>query len=138
MLTAVVISIGVTVWSMAHATSSIMATDYFREVGRDVDALKERVDIECARVQEGTPSKLQIWVYNYGQIDINMTLIVLSSSDKSHYFQPNSGHGVLVHGGALVSFPPIDPTEFMISKGTGISIVVYTERGNKAYASIYA
>jgi hypothetical protein len=70
-LCATVIVIGGAVWAFANNSSSLMADNYFEEVNEKVDKARERFMVE--NIEPMNNSCLRAWVYNYGDISINIT-----------------------------------------------------------------
>ena len=136
---AVVLVIGVSVWGVASSSSSIMQTDYFEEVMESVEKIKERFCVENVGYNDTTKT-LKIWVVNYGEIDVNVTVIRIEVGGNFSYYHPPDGlsksppNGVLIPSGGLGYFNA-DPSGLSLV-GKSVSIRVDSERGNKAYASL--
>jgi len=54
-----------------------MADNYFEEVNEKVDKVRERFMVE--NIEPMNDSCLRVWVYNYGDISINVTTYVFRS-----------------------------------------------------------
>lgn len=138
---AVVLVIGASVWGVASSASSIMQTDYFDEVMESVEKIKERFCVENVGYNDTTKT-LKIWVVNYGEIIINVTEIRIEGGGNSSYYYPpddnqdNPPNGILIPSGGLVKFD-VSPSEVSLRPDLSVSIRVDSERGNKAYASVY-
>ena len=73
-LSASVLVIGGAVWAFSNNSSSVMGSNYFDEVNVRVDQARERFVVE--NIELVSESCLRVWVYNYGEIDINATTYV--------------------------------------------------------------
>lgn len=79
-LCATVVVIGGAVWAFANNSSSLMASNYFDEVNEKVDKTRERFMVE--NIEPMTNSCLRVWVYNYGDISINVSTYVFRNSSN--------------------------------------------------------
>lgn len=129
MLTAIVIALGITVWATTSGSSSIMKKDYFNEVTDSIYTIKERYYIENVGL-DLTHNNFIIWVYNFGQVDINITTVQLSGTGKTSYFLPNR----TIRVGEMVQIN-LSLNGFTYVAGTSMYVATTTLRGNKAYAS---
>jgi anti-sigma-K factor RskA len=136
LMCAVVISIGVSVWGFANSASAVMRTDYFDEVMVSVYKIKERFRIENIAVNVTDAPSIQVWVLNYGEIEVNITRIKVSGGGNESYYYP-PGYETALSPGELRRFDieediiAEDAVEFR--KGITISVRVESERENKAY-----
>jgi hypothetical protein len=131
---AVVISIGVSIWGFAGSAATVMRSDYFDEVMDSVYKIKERFRIENLGVNITSANSLDVWVYNYGEYEVNITSIKVSGGgNESYYYPPDNG--VALSPGEFHKFiVPEDDVEFR--KGINIAVRVDSSRENKMYASI--
>lgn len=129
LMCAVVLVIGASVWGVASGASSIMRSDYFDEVMESVQKIDERFIIENIGYDD-TSKTVKIWVSNYGDININITLISVTAGSYVFDDEPKK----LVLAGNIERFDV--STEEVSLKGLSISVKGKTERENNAYASI--
>ena len=57
-----------------------MANNYFEEVNEKVDKTRERFMVE--NIEPITNSCLRVWVYNYGDISVNVSTYVFRNSSN--------------------------------------------------------
>jgi hypothetical protein len=138
LMCAVVISIGVSVWGFASSAATVMRSDYFDEVMESVYKIKERFRIENIAVNVTDAPSIQVWVLNYGETEVNITMIKISGGGKESYWHPPDNDTAIAPNGVVLS-----PDEFRrfnvlqgaveFRKGIVISVRVESERENKAY-----
>jgi hypothetical protein len=130
-LSAVVIAIGASVWSVTDSAASVMQNDYYEGVMESVENIKERFYIENIGYSNSSEPKLKIWIYNYGEMDIVIELIRLKGAG-------NISTQLIGTPLSVREIIGIDVTssEFSLTSGLSVSIEVKSLRGNKAYASI--
>lgn len=130
-LSAVVIAIGASVWSVTDSAASVMQNDYYEGVMESVENIKERFYIENIGYSNSSEPKLKIWIYNYGEMDIVIELIRLKGAG-------NISTQLIGLSLSVREIIGIDVTssEFSLTSGLSVSIEVKSLRGNKAYASI--
>ena len=128
---AIVLVIGAGVWSYANSASSNMASSYYKEVMVSVENIKERFYIENIGFENSSPSKLKIWIANYGKISITVDVIRISGGGNIS----SQSIGASIPAGSIVRVD-IAPTEVSLASGLSVSVEVRSARGNKAYASI--
>jgi flagellin-like protein len=138
LMCAVVLTIGVSVWGFTNSATTMMRTDYYDEVIDSVNKIKERFNIENLGVNITSAPSLQVWVDNYGDIDVNITKIKVSGGGNvSYYYPPDNDddaapNGVVLVSGELSRFDVVQD-DVLMSKGLSISVMVESSRGNKAY-----
>ena len=128
-LCAIVLTIGASVWSVTHSATSIMATDYYEEVMESVENVKERFIIENIEYKNSS-SSMKIWIYNYGNINLNVTLIRVTSIEVNTVIQPRT----IIQSGQIMVF---QMSNLISLKGKEVTITVTSERGNKAYVTVH-
>jgi len=116
LLSAVVIAVGGSIWAFSQGAMTITAEDYAESVINMTDTISERFIIE--QVIYDAPN-LHIWVYNYGDINIEVKVTYPSNSVvwtevPSKYLQE-----------IFFAFTLGDETE--------VGIKVESRRGNNAY-----
>jgi flagellin-like protein len=129
-LCAAVITVGIGVWSIAHSVTTLTRDRYYREVAEAVEKIKERFCIENMNFTRAQ-NMLTVWVFNYGDIDITISQIVIRGGGNEYRQEVNRK----VASGALARID-VAPTGIQLSD-IFLSIEVRTTRGNKAYASFY-
>lgn len=130
-LSAVVIAIGASVWSVTDSAASVMQNDYYEGVMESVENIKERFYIENIGYSNSSEPKLEIWIYNYGEMDIVIELIRLKGAGSISTQLIGTPLSVREIIGIDVT-----SSEFSLTSGLSVSIEVKSLRGNKAYASI--
>jgi hypothetical protein len=141
LMCAVVISIGVSIWGFAGSAATVMRSDYFDEVMESVHKIKERFRIENLGVNITSANSLEVWVYNYGAYEVNITLIKISGGGNESYWHPPDNDTDIVPNGVVLS-----PDEFHrfnipqgaveFRKGINIAVRVDSSRENRAYENI--
>jgi len=134
LMCAVVISIGVSVWGFAGSAATVMRTDYFDEVMESVYKIKERFRIENIAVNMTAAPSIQVWVLNYGEYEVNITMIKISGGGNESYYYPPDNRTVLSPGDFRRFNVPQDTVEFR--KGINIAVRVESSRENRAYENI--
>lgn len=130
-LSAVVIVIGASVWSVTHSAASVMQNDYYEGVMESVETIKERFYIENIGYSNSSGPKLKIWIYNYGEMDIVIELIRLKGAGNIS----TQLVGLSLSVREIIGID-VTSSEFSLTSGLSVSIEVKSLRGNKAYASI--
>lgn len=134
MMVAVVISIGMSIWGFAGSAATVMRTDYFDAVMKSVYKIKERFRIENIAVNITAAPSIQVWVLNYGEYEVNITLIKVSGGGNESYYYPSDNVTVLNPGEFRRFNVPQDTVEFR--KGLNIAVRVESSRENRAYENI--
>ena len=131
LLSAVVLVIGASVWSVTHSASSVLQNNYYEGVMESVENIKERFYIENIGYINSSEPKLKIWIYNYGEMDIVIEFIRLKGAGKIS----TQLVGIPLPVGEIIGID-VSSSEFSLTSGLSVSIEVKSLRGNKAYASI--
>ena len=134
MMVAVVISIGMGVWGFASSAATVMRSDYFDEVMESVYTIKERFRIENIAVNMTAAPSIQVWVLNYGETEVNITMIKVSGGGNVSYNYPPDNETALSPGEFRRFNVPQDTVEFR--KGINIAVRVESSRENKVYENI--
>jgi hypothetical protein len=71
-----VLIVGVFVWWFAISQAGITSSTYASEVGDSIEKLEERFVVEHVQIAGDT---VNIWVYNIGKIDVNITNVYVES-----------------------------------------------------------
>ena len=139
LLTAVVITVGLSVWGYAASASSVMSSSYFDEVEVSVDMIKERFSIECIGVNFTSSPMIHVWVTNYGSVEVNITKVNIMGGGNTIDFIPDDPNDAYVKGWLIqrkaTARIEFDPNNVKISSGSSISIMVESEKGNRVYGS---
>ena len=113
-----VLVIGGAVWAFANNSSSLMGNDYFDEVNEKVDKARERFMVE--NIEPMNDSCLRVWVYNYGDISINVTTYVFRNGSNIGQLT-----GQFMNGGEMKE---LDITVQPLSKGDELVVKVISVR----------
>ncbi len=126
-LSAVVITIGGAVWSYAQGSATVIANSYVNETLTLLDEVLERFIVEHVSY-DNVSDVLRVWVYNYGDVDIEVDVYATISGGGS-----NSTLGKKITSEALVyvDVPLNAPSENMVA------IKVYSRRQNSAFYQYY-
>jgi len=125
-LCAAVVTIGAFVWAFALNFSSVMQMNYFSQVVKRVDKTRERFLIENVEYNQSS-STLRVCVYNYGEVDVNVTAYVLFSG-----VCVGQVSGQVIPIGEIEE---IDVPVYDVGLGDELVVKVNSERGNVAYES---
>jgi len=125
-----VLTIGIAAWAFSHGYASYEMTNYWRKVSVNVYSLKERFMVENVVFNSmGISSgSLHVWVYNYGEIDIQVNVYILRNG--SILGQDLSGATITRNSVAEFTFN-LD----QVSVSNELVIKVETLRGNVNYDS---
>lgn len=123
-LSAVVMSVGGAVWFFSQGSMTITAEDYAEEIIDMTDTICERFIIEHVS-NNSDGSLLYVWVFNYGDVDIDIKVNVGTIT-----YPADSDDWIAVASGEMV---PIDPIGITLTKGEELNIRTYSRRGNNAY-----
>ena len=140
-MVAVVLSIGISVWGVAHSAATVMKNDYFDDVMESVYKIKERFRIENIGVNISAIPSIDVWVVNYGDGDINITKIRITGGGNSTFYYPPDNddevapNGVIISTGDFIQFNTTQ-SEVIPKKGLSLTICVESVRENKAYGTI--
>ena len=121
-LSAAVLTVGGACWAYSQGAMTITSEEYAESVIEMIDQISERFIIEHAYYNG---SHLFIWVFNYGEVDMDVKISVKNvnyPSDQDLWIQINSCE--------MISFSPIDVSA---SPGETLNIRAYTKRGNNAF-----
>jgi hypothetical protein len=129
-MAAMVLAIGAGVWSFATGASSVISTNYYEEVMESVEKIKERFIIENTGVDNAS-NTLNIWIYNYGPIDMTIDLIRVTGGNNIslHY------DSISVSAGEF-KLITLEPTQISLMRGLSVTIELRSNRGNRVYDSI--
>ena len=95
-----------------------------------VEKIKERFIIENTGVDNAS-NTLNIWIYNYGPIDLTIDLIrVTGGNNISLHYDSIS---VSADEFKLIT---LEPTQISLMRGLSVTIELRSNRGNRVYDSI--
>jgi len=121
-LCGVVLTLGISTWSLTYSITSGLKSDYYEGVQEQINTVSERFFVEHVYFNK-TTSVLEVWVYNFVDIDIKVDVYVKGDADGSN----STG----------VSVNHMDKTMIRVSvnatSGNELSITVISRRQNTAY-----
>lgn len=117
-MTAVVLTLGITTWGYAKGSSSIIAKDYTDDIISQSDGFLERYSLENVYYDKAN-NMLYLYLYNYGSIPITVDSYVYLSTGPSY---SNIGTSILQNHVVNASF------HIYIPDGTWINITCQTGR----------
>lgn len=126
-LCACVLVVGVAVWGFSYSTGIVLQGDYWEGVNKDIQCLKERFLVENIAFNSTGDNKTHVWVYNYGDINIEIDVYILRNG--SVIGKNLTGTAISINE---IKEVVIIPTETMGS-GENLVIEVVSARGNFAY-----
>ena len=122
-LCAAVLVLGMSVWSFSYSLSSVLQSNYYEGVKVQRDTVRERFTVEHVAYID---SKLHVWVYNYGEVDIEVDVYVRGDAEGSN------ATGTLVTGSNIVK---IEVSLTALAGGEELSITVMSRRQNFVYST---
>jgi hypothetical protein len=123
-LCGVVLIIGTSVWFLTYSISSGLQTSYYEGVKIQIDRVSERFTIEHVGYDNVTKT-LHVWVYNYGEVDIEVDMYVKGDIEGSNIGPTSISAEGLVE--MTVSF------EDYLSPGSELVVEVISRRQNVVY-----
>ena len=130
-LSAVVITIGGSLWSYTQSATTVIANDYIDGVMELMKTALERFTVEyVCNNSDGTV--LHVWIYNYG--DINVTADVYAFVGNQTY-STDFNDPFSIPSGALGC---ANVTVSTLNKGDEVAIKVHSRRQNNAYHTYVA
>ncbi len=129
MLTAVVLTVGGAIWFYSQSATSVMADTYIDETMETLEEVIERFTVE--HVSNNTAgSILYVWVYNYGDVSINVDVYATVNGVSYHTDLDNP-----------LTIDSKDDAQAAISitaqSGDEVTIKVYSRRQSHAYYTYY-
>ena len=130
-LSVVVLAVGGAVWSYSQGAATIAANDYVNGTLSLLNEIVERYTVE--HVSNNTDgSKLYVWVYNYGSVDITVDVYANAThigSPTTYLFRYNLT--TLVESEGLVKIEITFTTN--LNTGDKVVVKVHSRRQNNAY-----
>ena len=123
-LCGVVLTVGISVWSLTYSITRSLEEDYYEEIKRQIDAISERFTVEHVSYDNETDT-LNVWVFNYGKVDIQVDVYVRGDAEGQ-----NASAIVIPHGQMKrISI------SLIANVGDKLSITVISRRQNTVYAT---
>jgi len=120
-LTAVVLTVGGSVWFYAQSATTVMTNNYVNNTLGLKPEIIERFTVERVFYESGV---LHIWIFNYGSVDSQLDIYVTPSVGT---IPPSLNHAI---GSNNLGYVDIATT---LSAGTTLSIKVHSVRDNNVY-----
>jgi len=118
-LSAVVLIVGGVVWAYSQGAMSITAEDYAESVIEMTDTISERFIVEHVAYVD---PDLKIWIYNYGDVDIEVKIQVGIVTHPAEWIEIEEG-----------GFAELEPLSYSAESGDELVIRAYTRRENNVY-----
>ena len=129
-LAGIVLAIGGALWSYSIGAASVTADNYVNDTLDMLYEMQERFDVEHAYFDSST-KELEIWIYNYGEIDMVVDVYAsLNSSISEEFLNSNITAG-------YTAKVDIDFSNYTIPSQEQFAIKVYSRRQNVAYYTYY-
>jgi flagellin-like protein len=132
-LTAVVLTVGGSIWFYAQSATTAMTNNYVNETLTVMKDVTERFVVE--HVGNNTScTTLYVWVYNYGDVDIiaDVYANATHASTSTH----NSTLGTSISSGSLVRID-VPFTKTPLTSGDQVAIKIHSRRQNNAFYTYY-
>jgi hypothetical protein len=127
-LSATVLVVGGAVWSYAKGASSVIATQYHTESMDLVKQVQERFMVEHVT---NTLTSLTVYVYNYGDVDVEVDIYAINGS-MSYHTDFNNPLSVQSKSSAYATI------DMPCDLGDIISVKIYSRRQNIVYYTYIA
>lgn len=134
-LAGVVLAIGGGIWAYSLGATTAIADGYVNDTLSLVNEIVERFDVENIYYNL-TDEILQIWIYNYGEVDITVDVYftVKSTIENSTLEEYPDGVKILSEQVTMVTYDYSFLTDPLVS-GDAVAVKVYSRRQNVAYKS---
>ena len=123
-LCGVVLTVGISVWSYTYSITRSLEDNYYEKVKRQIDAVSERFIVEHISY-DNTSSVLNVWVFNYGEVDVQVDVYVRGDSEG------RNATGILIPNGQIVAVS----VSLAAEVGDELSIMVISRRQNVVYST---
>ena len=123
-LCGVVLTIGISVWSYTYSITRSLEDDYYEKVKRQINAVSERFIVEHISY-DNTSGVLNVWVFNYGEVDVQVDVYVRGDSEGQN------ATGILIPNGQIVAVS----VSLAAEVGDELSITVISRRQNVVYST---
>jgi flagellin-like protein len=131
-LTAVVLTVGGSVWFYAQSATTVMTDSYVNETLTVMKDVTERFVVE--HVNNSALTHLNVWVYNYGGVDIVADVYANATHSSIYIFK--STLGTTVASGDLVKID-VSFVGNALQSGDKVAIKVHSRRQNNAFFTYY-
>jgi flagellin-like protein len=128
-LSAVVVTIGGAVWSYAQGAASVMASDYVNSTMSIMKEITERFTVEHVN-NTIDRTQLNIWIYNYRDVDIEVDVYVIISGRS---YGTDIDNPLEIKAGCLLKVT----VTILATSGEKAAIQVHSRRQNDAYYTYY-
>jgi len=118
-LSTVVLAVGGAVWAFSQGAMTITAGDYAESVINMTDTISERFIVEHVAYGD---QELKVWIYNYGDVDIEVKIQVGSVTHPEEWIEITAG-----------GFAALEPLSYSAESGKELVIRAYTRRENNVY-----
>ena len=129
-LAGVVLAIGGALWSYSIGAATVTADNYVNDTLDMLYEMQERFDVEHAHYDSAT-DELQIWIFNYGEVDVILDVYASLNSSIS-----NNSLGLSISAGNTTRVD-IGFSGNPIPSQEQVAIKVYSRRQNIAYYTYY-
>jgi len=126
-LCGVVLTIGISVWSLTYTIASGLQLDYYEEVEEMMNAVKKRFIIEHV-AYNSTINKLHVWIYNYGEVEIEIIQVLVRGDAEGE-----NSTVITIESGDLVGIDV--PLNASVGDELSITVVEGFRRQNHVYAT---
>ena len=123
-LCGVVLTVGISVWSLTYSITRSLEENYYEEIKRQIDAVSERFIVEHVSYDNET-DVLNVWVFNYGEVDIQVDVFVRGDAEGQ-----NATAILIPHGQMERIIVPL-----VANMSDELSITVISRRQNVVYAT---
>jgi len=120
-LSTVVLVVGGGVWAFSQGAMRIIADDYAENLMNMTDTISERFIIEQV-MYNSEMSTLHVWVFNYGNVDIDIKVRIGDVTYSENWIHIASGEMVA-----------IDPIDIIVNTGDELNVNTFSRRNNNAY-----
>jgi len=128
-LSGVVLAVGGAVWSFSLGATTVIADDYVNDTLSLVDEITERFIVEYVN-HSSDYSKIYVWVYNYGDVDVIVDIYVNVDTGNTGQYM-----GKAITNGDIETVEITMDTA--LSVDNEVTIKVYSRRQNSAHYTYY-
>jgi hypothetical protein len=123
-LSGVVLIVGISAWTLTYSISSGLQTSYYEGVESQIETISERFTVEKIGY-DNTTETLHVWIYNYGEVDIEVDVYVRGDVEGSNVGATSISRGAFAE--ITVSFGDF------LSPGSELVVEVISRRQNIVY-----
>ena len=118
-LSAAVLTVGGACWAYSQGAMTITSEEYAESVINITDTISERFIVEHVAYSD---QELKVWIYNYGDVDIEVKIQVGSVTYPEEWIEITEG-----------GFAALEPLSYSAESGKELVIRAYTRRENNVY-----